>query len=136
MVNVIKYSKERLKQYFTRFEKIYILFYDLDVAHFDNVICQLNLFLNIIKTNKIKIFNSEDLMISCSINHQKINSLVDLLDALDISEFEILEYDEEKEKKNLIGENFIKKENKNKSIYINKDENIIQLYNLRDQKNQ
>ena len=133
MVKVIKYSKEELLKYFKFLnEDIYIFFYDLDNTLFDRVATDFSRLISDAKNIRLDSIKGHKLVVLGKINFKLINELIDELDNLDIGEFEIAEFNN-RELANLTNEaKFLSfaKDIVVKSIYINKDEQVIQAYNF------
>ncbi len=128
MVKVFKYSTKNLFDFISLLNKnIYLFFLDLEIKYFDELLNQLNALFNIAETRTIKIHDEICLVIIGSLNYQELQRLINKLDSMDIGEFEISEYHNEKEISKLKYSQIYKS---NKSIYVNKDEKIIQLYNF------
>ncbi len=126
MAKVIKYSKEVLSNYLNSLKnKIYIYFYDLTPLLFNDAISKISKL-----TIKINTINKKGnaLLILCEIKSENVHALIDILDDMDIGEFEIFEYDSDYNIE--ISGFYCAQDSKVKSIYVNKDEVVIQLYNV------
>ena len=131
MVKISKYTKENLLRYIKCLnQKVYLFFYDLECENFDDVICKLSNYLDIKETKIVKYQKRSCLAIFSCLKHQKIQYLIDEMNSMDIAEFDISEYQESQEFIKSICQNIGKVENSNKSIYVNKDEGVMQLYNF------
>lgn len=132
MTHVIKYSTiNLLKNLSSLSHEVYLLFYDLDSELFDGIKQKLSVYLNSIETEIIKINKIESLIVFCYLNSNKLQMLVDGLDSLDIGEFEISEYRDKQETIALLRSKSINHKKDCKLIYVNKDERVIQLYNIK-----
>lgn len=128
MVKVFKYSTKNLFEFVSLLNKnTYLFFLDLEIKYFDGLLNQLNALFNIVETRTIKIHDEICLVIIGSLNYQELQRLINKLDSMDIGEFEISEYHNKKKISKLKYSQIYKS---NKSIYVNKDEKIIQLYNF------
>lgn len=128
MVKVFKYSTKNLFEFVSLLNKnTYLFFLDLEIKYFDGLLNQLNALFNIVETRTIKIHDEICLVIIGLLNYQELQRLINKLDSMDIGEFEISEYHNKKEISKLKYSQIYKS---NKSIYVNKDEKIIQLYNF------
>lgn len=131
MVNKLKYSKNNLLKFISLFDrKIYLLFLDLNKENFDNSVSRLNKILEIVEKEIIEVHKEKYLVIFGYLNFQKLQALVDEIDSMDISEFEMSEYQGKQEIIKLFLSHSNKNEKTCKSIYVNKDEMIIQYYNF------
>ncbi len=129
MAKVIKYSKDIFLFYLNSFKnKIYIYFYDLNPLLFDDVISRISKLTIEMKVIKKKIKKEDTLLIVCEFKKTETNALINFLDKIDIGEFEISEYDSAYDIE--ISHFYCTKKCDLKSLYINKDEAIIQLYNV------
>lgn len=125
MVKKIKYTEENLLKFIKLFEnRVYLFFYDLDYIYFRDTTKRLSFYMEIIETKTIKIGRDNCLVIFGCLNICKLKELILELDYMDISEFDISEYPNKLENFNSADKEL------SKSIYVNKDERIIQLYNL------
>ena len=130
-MKISKYTKENLLRYIKCLnQKVYLFFYDLECENFDAVICKLSNYLDIKETKIVKYQKRSCLAIFSCLKHQKIQYLIDEMNSMDIAEFDISEYQESQEFIKSICQNIGKVENSNKSIYVNKDEGVMQLYNF------
>ena len=130
-MKISKYTKENLLRYIKCLnQKVYLFFYDLECENFDDVICKLSNYLDIKETKIVKYQKRSCLAIFSCLKHQKIQYLIDEMNSMDIAEFDISEYQESQEFIKSICQNIGKVENSNKSIYVNKDEGVMQLYNF------
>lgn len=137
MAKVIKYSKIKLLEYLKLFNSdVYLYFYDLEISKFGGVTSKFNKLISNISNYELKNEKYKTLLIGGKLINNQVSDIVDELDNLDIGEFEIMEVKEnsamlinnlnEKEFLSLIKEKVLK------SIYLNKDEKIIQIYNFSD----
>lgn len=133
MIKKIKYSEENLLKFIKLFDnRVYILFYDLDYVYFHDTINRLSYYMEIIETKTIKIGKEKCLVIFCCLNICKLNELILELNHMDISEFDISEYPNKQEDFKVFDTQHGSADKKlSKSVYVNKDERIIQLYNFR-----
>ncbi len=134
-VKVIKYCKANLLENLMLLKSnIYLYFYDLDEVLFDNVIAKLSFILNEVNANRVKKFNRYNLLVYGKLDSEMKDRLTLFVDTLDIGEMEISEYNSIDEViKNIESAKALKMRNQDdlKEIYINKDENVIQLYNIK-----
>lgn len=137
MAKVIKYSKIKLLEYLKLFNSdVYLYFYDLEISKFGEVTNKFNKLISNISNYELKNEKYKTLLIGGKLINNQVSDIVDELDNLDIGEFEIMEVKDnsamlinnlnEKEFLSLIKEKVLK------SIYLNKDEKIIQIYNFSD----
>lgn len=137
MAKVIKYSKIKLLEYLKLFNSdVYLYFYDLEISKFGEVTNKFNKLISNISNYELKNEKYKTLLICGKLIKNQVSDIVDELDNLDIGEFEIMEVKDnsymlinnlnEKEFLSLIKEKVLK------SIYLNKDEKIIQIYNFSD----
>lgn len=137
MAKVIKYSKTKLLEYLKLFNSdIYLYFYDLEISKFGEVINKFNKLISNISNYELKNEKYKTLLICGKLINNQVSDIVDELDNLDIGEFEIMEVKDNSSMliNNLNEKEFLSliKEKVLKSIYLNKDEKIIQIYNFSD----
>ena len=131
MVKASRYSKENLLQYVNSLaRKVYLFFYDLGYENFDDTINNLRNCLDIIETKIFQIRKESYLAIYGYLKFPKLKSLVMELDLIDISEILISEYQDNEEVINSAFPRNGTAHNYCKQIYVNKDEKIIQTYNM------
>lgn len=134
MAKVIKYSKEEFLKYLKLLKNdVYLYFYDLDTKLFDKVVTDFSKLISDMKIIKLSSAKGDKLVLLGKLICNLMNELIEKLDNLDIGEFDIVEFNKESELPNLLNEfeflSYVKDETV-KSIYINKDEQVIQLYNF------
>lgn len=135
MAKVIKYSKIKLLEYLKLFNSyVYLYFYDLEISKFGEVTNKFNKLISNISSYELKNEKYKTLLICGKLINNQVSDIVDELDNLDIGEFEIMEVKDNSSMRinNLNEKEFLSliKEEVLKSIYLNKDEKIIQIYNF------
>ena len=131
MVKLCEYSKQTLFGFVELLCKsVYLLFYDLDFTGFNDASEKLSNCLEFIDAKTIRIGKENCLLVFGYLNIQELENLIQILDSMDIGEFEVSEFDSKQEVINALYQNRNRNNNSSKSIYVNKDERIIQLYNF------
>ncbi len=134
-MEVIKYSKLKLMNYLQMFKhNIYLYFYDLESDKFEEVIFRFRTFISNISNFELFNRNYKSLLISGEIIKNQLSLFINELDNLDFGEVEIIELREDfnLQSNNLSEKEFLSfiKDNITKSLYLNKDEKIIQFYSF------
>lgn len=113
---------------------IYLYFYDLESDKFEEVIFRFRTFISNISNFELFNRNYKSLLISGEIIKNQLSLFINELDNLDFGEVEIIELREDfnLQSNNLSEKEFLSfiKDNITKSLYLNKDEKIIQFYSF------
>lgn len=121
-----RFSEQRLVDAIkTLTPSISLIFYDLDYACFEQTINVIKKYVSIEEINNIQERKNIYLQIFCIYNDLTLNDLVSELNSLDISEFEFMEYKNKQDALNYYQNEKNKRDFLLKSVYVNKDENVL-----------
>ncbi len=131
MVKISKYSRgEFLKLIKLLDNHVYLLFYDLDQMKFSDTKKRLSNYMEIVGTKTIRKSGIDCLIVFGCLDDLKFEKLISELDSMDISEFDVSEYQKRVYINMLNFPFYADKKDIFRRIYVNKDERIIQLYNF------